>query len=203
VSDRQELRWAPKVSQAKIWRLYQTDASGLVDEELIDEVGTALYARCRSVLLVSRAQVECPRCHAVVTLGWGHSEQDVALCPTPDCGWETTYGQYHTSWRHRDLIGTRAASAFQAFVDRYPQAHRPQDKVLLIDELIHAFHHGIVADLPHRSAANNLIEGSHRQVVALLDRLACEDESTAGIKERQDEWREKMRAAERVRRSGC
>jgi hypothetical protein len=200
--DKSELRWAPKVSQAKIWRLYQTDARGLVDEELIDDVGTALYARCRSVLLVSNAQLECPRCHAVLILGWGHSEQDVVSCPTPGCGWETTWGRYHASWRHRDLIGTRAASAFQAFVDQYPQAHLPQDKMLLIDDLIHAFHRGIVAGLPHRSAANNLIEGSHKQVVALLDRLAGGEGSTAGITERQEEWREKMRAAERVRRSG-
>ena len=200
--DKRELRWAPKVSQAKIWRLYQTDARGLVDEELIDDVGTALWARCRSILFVSNAQVECPRCHTVLTLGWGHSEQDVVLCPTFGCGWETTYGQYHDSWRHRDLISTRAASAFQAFVDQYPQARGPQDKMVLIDQLIHAFHQGIVAGLPHRSAANNLIEGSHKQVVALLDRLAGEEGSTAGVQQRQAEWREKMKAVERIRRSG-
>ena len=72
----------------------------------------------------------------------------------------------------------------------------------VIDQLIHAFHQGIKAGMPHRPAANNLIEGSYEQVVAFLDRLAYGEGSTPGIEETQAEWRDKMKAVEQVRRSG-
>jgi hypothetical protein len=197
----ERIHWARKVSQAKIRRLYQTDALGIVDEELIDDVGSALYARCQSILLVSSAQVECPRCGCVFQVEVGRPEEDVLACPADGCFWQTTYRQWHNSWRHQDLIGTRAASAFQVYVKRYQHAKGPREKMFLIDQLIHAFHQGIIAGMPHRSAANNLIEGSHRQVVAFLDQLTFGDGSTPGLKERQAEWREKAKAAERVRRS--
>ena len=74
--------------------------------------------------------------------------------------------------------------------------------MLLIDALIHAFHHGIVEDMPHRSAANNLIEGSHSQVVAFLDDLAYGQGSTPGLQEKRAEWQEKVNKVEQVRRPG-
>ena len=168
------IRWAPKVKQAKIWRLYQLDALGIVDEDLIDDVGTALHARCHSVLLVSRAQVECPRCGRLIDLGRKHTDkaEDIISCPDAACGWQSTRGQYHNSWRHQDLIGSRAETAFQSFEDQYRSHLPPDQKMLLIDQLIQAFHQGIIANVGHRTAANNLIEGNHEQVVAFLEKLA-------------------------------
>ena len=32
-------RWAPRVPQDKVRRLYETDARGIYDDELIDDVG--------------------------------------------------------------------------------------------------------------------------------------------------------------------
>jgi hypothetical protein len=63
------VRWAPRVASAKIHKLYQTDALGIVDEELIDLVGVALFARCQSILTVTEAaagRVACPRCGVIV-----------------------------------------------------------------------------------------------------------------------------------------
>jgi len=60
-----EIKWAPRVSKSKIRKLYQSEAVGLLDEVLLDEVGISFYLRCQSVLTVGRAQrgeVECPRC---------------------------------------------------------------------------------------------------------------------------------------------
>ena len=48
-----DVRWASRVNPATIRRLYETDARGIVDEDLIDEVGFALYARCQSILCAS------------------------------------------------------------------------------------------------------------------------------------------------------
>ena len=45
------IRWAAKVSRAKIRQVYHKDALGLVDEELIEEVGFALLQRCENIVL--------------------------------------------------------------------------------------------------------------------------------------------------------
>jgi hypothetical protein len=198
MSSAEKIFWAPKVPQPKIWQLYRNDARGIVDQELIDDVGGRLYARCWSVLLVSSGQVECPRCGARFAVGWGAKPEDSATdCPTQGCGWATTGRAYHDGWRHRDLIGTNALPAFQSFVERYPAATSAREKMLLIDQLIHAFHWSIKSDAPHRSAANNLIEGNHAQVVALLDTLTYGDESASGTRERHADWRA---AAEQMKR---
>jgi hypothetical protein len=62
--------------------------------------------------------------------------------------------------------------AFTEYYERYPLARGYTDKILLIDALIHSFHCDLTVNLPNRSSANNLIEGSHDQVVAFLDALA-------------------------------
>ncbi|HEY3341750.1 MAG TPA: hypothetical protein VGK81_07020, partial [Anaerolineae bacterium] len=61
--------WAPRVKQNLIRRLYETDARGIYDEELIDEVGYALLARCEAFIAAveaSRGKVTCPACGASV-----------------------------------------------------------------------------------------------------------------------------------------
>ena len=41
-----QFHWARRVSRAKVRRLYQSDALGLLDRDLLDEVGYGMYARC-------------------------------------------------------------------------------------------------------------------------------------------------------------
>jgi hypothetical protein len=43
--------------------------------------------------------------------------------------------------------------------------------MLLVDQVLHAFHHDLRNSGPHRAVAHNLIEGNHRQALALLDAL--------------------------------
>jgi len=193
-----QLHWATKVRQDKIRRLYELDARGIVDDDLIEDVGIALYSRCRSILLVSSQGIECLRC-AVVFHVEQHNENSVIVCPA-GCGWEITGTQYHNSWRHQDLIGTNTP-AFQEFVDRYPRASSPQQKMVLIDQLIHAFHQSIRYPVPHRAAANNLIEGNHKQVVAFLDTLTYGSGSTSGVQETQASWKQTMQEMQKLRRS--
>lgn len=193
--EEERVRWAPKVRPERMWQLYQRDALGIADEELVDDVGMALHARCRSILLVSNAQVECPRCGLTVDVGWRHCDSDAIACPGAGCLWHTTFGEYHRSWRHRDLIGAKIEGAVRTFVERYVLAASAVEKMLLIDGLIHAFHHSHRDDpsLPTRSAANNLIEGSHEQVIALLDRLAYGERGTSGLPETRAAWRKDVR----------
>jgi len=183
-----KIRWAPKLRQSKIWVLYQHDAQGLPDSELIADVGYDLLQRCRSIWLVTRREVECPRCGTAFALaehGPWKLLPDPNPCPTPACGWAVTAEVWHASWRNHDLLGTAAMQAIEAYLRDYPLACSPEARMLCIDQLIHAFHISLRTGQLNRSVANNLIEGSHKQVVELLDRLF---ERPGGVD--KAEWRE-------------
>jgi hypothetical protein len=198
---RQKIRWAPKVRPDRVRQLYERDALGIVDDELIDDVGLALYARCESIVLVNGGQVQCPRCGTVFKVHRTYRErtkgepsddpQRVVPCPQTGCGWETTVGQWHESWRHRELHAGWGLPPIQEYAARYPLAPTPRARMLLIDQLLHAFHHDLRNRRPHRAVAHNLIEGNHRQALALLDALAYGDGSTPEVRHTYATWRER------------
>ena len=41
-----QFKWCKKVSRGDLLRLYQSEAKGMVDEELLDDVGFTFYTRC-------------------------------------------------------------------------------------------------------------------------------------------------------------
>jgi hypothetical protein len=159
------LKYAPKVAVALVVRLYRSDALGLRDDDLLADVGWRLHARCRDVLLVSDSLARCPRCRTAFAVPWiGQPEERAAACP--GCGWATTAGEYHASWRHQDLLGGNARPAFASFVERFPAAATYQERMLLVDRLVHAVH------TTGGLAARNVFEGRPRRVVEQLDALA-------------------------------
>jgi hypothetical protein len=177
----ERIQWAPKVPQAKIWALYQSDARGLVDEMLIDDIGFALFQRCQSIIMVSEhRRVVCPRCAQIICCpGQRWSREHAITCP--NCGWNASYGQYRDSWRHQDLQGGNAMYAFHAFAEGYERA-LPRERMLLIDRLINAFHWSLKHGRRHGSAARQLIAGSAEEVVAFLDRLAGSDSNGGQVR---------------------
>jgi hypothetical protein len=186
-----DLRWEPRVRGDRIRRLYETDARGILDEELLDEVAYALFSRCESILTVTeavRGRVRCPRCAAICARLRAESRrprQDRLRCP--DCAWETVWGDYQRSYQNKRLFGGGAVDAFRSYVDRFPLVRTPQEKMLLIDRLIHAIHNELF-DRPQRPAAVNLIDGDVRTVTALLEGLAYGDASTPGTAETKAAW---------------
>jgi hypothetical protein len=183
----EKITWSPKIRQAKIWQLYQNDALGAVDEDLVKDVAFRLFQRCRSIWLVTRREVECPRCGAIFPLsqvGTWKMLPGAQSCPTPGCGWETTAEEWHASWKHRDLLGSAAMQAIETYMHDYQQARTTEEFMLCIDQLIHSFHISLRTGKLSRSFANNLIEGSHEQVVEFLDRLSAKP---GGVD--KDQWR--------------
>ena len=193
MTGQERIRWAPRISQAKIWQLYQQDAQGIVDEELIDEVGTALYARAESIILVSNRRLRCPRCRTVFHLGDPLQADDAVIaCPEEGCGWETTFQACRNSWRRRRLFGGGIQPMLETYVERYARAESPRAKMMLIDQLLHTFHHEIVVGRMPKAAACNLIEGKAPKVVAFLERLTYGDGSTPGLRETKEMWRKRL-----------
>jgi len=173
------IRWAGKVRQDQIRRLYELDAAGIRDEELIDEVGFGLLARCRSILEVTeaaRGRAKCHGCGAIIE----HAVRRDALLHCSACGWEAEWRAYQRSYQGRQLFGGAALGFFTDFTARYPEATTPRERLLLIDRLIHEFHWNLTRrdpePQPTRPTAANLIEGGTlREVVAFLDSLAGRD----------------------------
>ncbi|MCJ7551020.1 MAG: hypothetical protein MUQ30_15205 [Anaerolineae bacterium] len=73
--------------------------------------------------------------------------------------------------------------AFLSFHKRYPSARTYQEKILLIDQLIHSFHLSEKTGKPAKSVASKLFEGNKKAVVRFLDDLSALDPDT------RDRWR--------------
>ena len=67
--------------------------------------------------------------------------------------------------------------------------------MLAIDQLIHAFHWDLKTRLPNRLVANNLLEGSLKQVISFLDDLAARDQPAKA------QWRQTIQRMWRRRRN--
>lgn len=168
------IRWAPRVRPEKLRRLYQSEARGILDAELLDDVGTTLYWRCRDILIVSDAaegRVKCVGCAATITR---HRDDKNHLLSCPKCGWECAWTDYQKSYRHHELYARGLTEALHEFMQRWEQARTPREKMALIDRLIHVWHWESRTDhAKGRPAAVNLIEGSRRQALKFLDQLSA------------------------------
>jgi hypothetical protein len=177
-----------------IRRLYELDARGIRDADLIDEVAWALYARCESILRATnagRGRVHCPWCDGMVP---HRGRKEVVMrCA---CGWESTWGDYLATYQHRQLSGGGAVGYLREYMAALPSASTPAARMLLIDRLIHECHLSLrdtaAEDCYTRPVAVNLIEGNMTQVMVLLEELAYGPGSTPGARERLDEWRRRV-----------
>lgn len=190
-----EIQWEPRVPQQKILQLYQTDAQGIHDEALIDDVGYALLARCESMRIVSdayRGRIACPHCATlIIEDNQGPSKrnkQQVLDCPA--CDWKTTWGDYHKTFQGKQLRGQNFEPELDHYLQHFPNAKTPAQKMLLIDRLIHAVHKGTA-----KPAATNLLSGSAGQLTQFLDKLAYGEHSTSGLKQTKSEWDKKLRSS--------
>ncbi len=162
--------YAPKVPVGWIVGLYRSDALGLRDEDLVDKVGWRLHARCQDVLMVTASRVACPVCRTEFIVPWIAQPEDlVSTCP--GCGWRITAGAFHASFRHQDLLG-QAPMAFTEFVTRFPVARGYEERMRLIDRVVHAIH------VTGGVTARNLLEGRPRRILAVLDALAGSGDPT-------------------------
>jgi hypothetical protein len=181
-------RWAPRVTRLEIRRLYETDARGIYDEDLINEVGYGLLARCESFVTAVEAvggRARCPVCSGVVEHSCGADELLVCAC---GC-WQLPWRDYFHTIQHRQLSGAEPVlEQFLTFISLFPSCRSPREKMLAIDRLIHGFHWYLKRGTPTRPVAVNLIEGKMSDVVSFLDRLTYGPGSTPGMEETRSEW---------------
>jgi hypothetical protein len=174
-----KIRWSPRLRPQRLKRLYESDAQGIQDIELCDNVALTLFMRCRTFVLVSQWQVECPVCRTVFAV----ATEGESRCPGEGCNWSTTQAAYARSIRNHYAFPGRAMEAFQAFYEGYPQARTYGHKITLIDQLIHSFHVVEETGTPTKSVASKLFEGNKKAVVRFLNDLSARNP------ESKEEWR--------------
>ncbi len=104
----------------------------------------------------------------------GEDPHVTSTCPT--WGWTTTAEDYHHSWEHRDLNGH--CDEFQYYLEHFPHSRSPQQRMLLIDRLVHSLHTAALKDSAANFAARNFLEANRPTIVSLLEELAYGPSST-------------------------
>jgi len=162
--------WQKKVSRNDLLRLYQSEAKGIADEFLLDDVGISFYLRCKQAKeirdLMERGQMQCFNCGAVLQ-ATGYA--NLTACA---CGHFYTYREYRRNCNAVNMPGGRAVPVFNKFIDQWPVCKTPSEKMMLIDWLIHECHVTLMSGNKGRSVCKNLIEGSIGQITELINKLA-------------------------------
>jgi len=193
VTTEPRIRWAPRVRTDHLIALYESNASGLLDADLVDEIGWRLWDRLCDVIRVSSGKVRCPVCQSEFQVRVpAESPDTIKTCPA--CGWRVTAREWHKSWEHQGLNGNCAE--FEHFVRSYPAATTSSQRMILIDAAVHALHVSVRDDLPGNFAARNFLEGSRPKIVALLEELADGPGSAIaeGARQRWEDARKRYRA---------
>ncbi len=180
----------------KLIRLYEADAAGLVDDELLDDVGWRLWERLADVVRVTAGRVRCPVCGEEFQVrSPGRSADERVRCP--GCDWSVTPREWHRSWEHRGLNGP--CPDFKRFVDAWPAAGSARKRMLLIDGVVHALHVSAREGSHGNFAARNFLEGSRPKIVALLEELASGPGShvAEGARQRWNAARDAYRSSRR------
>jgi hypothetical protein len=164
--------WSPRVRREKIRQLYRNDANGILNEELLDDVGTTLYCRCESILDASDAaigKVHCPSCANIISRRSVEKHEQI-VCKL--CGWKIEWIDYQKTYQHKDLWGMGFADAMREFMARWSARPSPREKMLLIDRLIHVWHWQFSNERgASRPAAPTFIEGRRKEVIEFLSSL--------------------------------
>ena len=176
------IKWSKRVPQELISRLYNQSVSGICDDELIDEVGWALYARCESIISATNGfeqkRLICINCGKDVAL-----VENIFNCP---CGFNASWEEFRRSYKGKQLHAANAMPIFLAYQKDFPRAETYGEKLICIDVLIHSFHikSSYYKELKscdptdinveiNRPAGANLIEGSLYEVILFLDKLSA------------------------------
>lgn len=160
--------WPKKLNINKLNKLYMLDAKGIHDEVLADEIGLVLYLRCKygkeDMELMEKNIIRCHECGN--ELG---GENDFRQC---SCGRQYSYKEYRRSFRWDNMPTGAAAITFAEFMQKWDLAKTYNEKIILIDTLLHEFHLSLVSGASHRPVAMNFIDGTRDRVEQIISNLA-------------------------------
>lgn len=189
--DQNKFHWAGRVSRRDIQRLYESDAKGMLDETLLDQVHFSIHIRVCDMFEIKEAQqfgrIKCRHCGEPIAQSYQmglRNKKNPLTCEL--CGWETTCGEFYESYTGKSMLPGSATEIFERYLNRFPKAKTASEKFLLIDWLIHQFH--VMQGVARMPVGQNVIQGTTEQVRELLESLAGNSSSTQGLSS-LEEWR--------------
>jgi len=132
---------------------------------------------------VYRKEVECPVCKKILKV----PPEGTIFCTTDGCNWTISKKEYGEGVKNHYAYPGRAGAAYLKYFENYPTTKTYQEKIILIDTLIHSFHIDEKTNEPKKSIASKLLEGSKDGIIKFLDELFSENTDS------NKEWREMMR----------
>jgi hypothetical protein len=172
----------------------------MLDEDLLNDVGTTLLLRCQDILTIyeaKRGRVKCARCarqgrsHMIQRPPRSRGDRRDQIVTCQECGWEITWGAYALSFKRKQLNPGGAVEIFSEYASVYQSARTPREKMLAIDRLVHEFHTSVIHD-SERPVGVNLIQGKLSDVVEFLDRLTYGDSLPEEVEATRAAWRKRM-----------
>ena len=185
--------WAGRIPRHKIAELYKKDAAGICDEVLIDEVGIGLLVRIEHIFRARDANsglASCPICRCEIA----HDFDPAFLLRCDACNWELVWAEYQKSFRGKHLIASGMSVFMKEYVEQYRAARTPQEKLILIDTLIHRYHWELEGGLTG-PGARDLIGGKPGEVIDFLNHLSYGTSSNPEILSTRQDWLDKVRAS--------
>lgn len=163
--------WTPALSPTQLRKLYRSSANGMLDHDLLEEVGIQLYVRCRQGIeeygLIRSGKLRCHHCGSILP-----KEEGLMIC---QCGYQYTFREYNNSFNNHRMPGGSALHIFSEFVEKWPGAHTDSSKMNLIDWMIHQCHINMYSGLKLRSVLKNLIDAPKKTAEKLILDLAYGD----------------------------
>ncbi|MDR2572072.1 MAG: hypothetical protein LBD23_17480 [Oscillospiraceae bacterium] len=164
-----QFKWQPKVPRQLFLRLYKSHADMMLNEHLLDDIGLRLYVRCvqgrDERLLADQNKLKCHNCNAIVI----NTSSGYIEC---DCGSAYKFKDYMRSFNENSMPSRSATPFFNEFIDKWPNTKNKEQKMLLIDWIIHKCHLNLLSGVTRHFAGVNLIEGTKQQVSDLILKLA-------------------------------
>lgn len=160
--------WPHKLDIYKLKKLYMLDAKGIKDEILADEIGLTLYLRCKygkeDVERMDKGIIRCHNCEKDIG-----GEGDFRQC---GCGYQYSFREYRRSFRRNNMPTGSAAKIFNTFIVEWSRAKGYNEKIILIDRLLHEFHKNMMSGARGRPVAMNFIDGTRENVDKIINELA-------------------------------
>lgn len=163
--------WAARVPKESIARIYEDDAEGMYDEQLINNVAFMLLMRCESMVIAEDARngrALCPICGKLID----HDAQKSTMLECPYCSWSGSWEAYRASMDGLHLIAPGLIPFLIEYSKNMIDNLSAQEKVYWIDWLIHRVHWEGTA-LPGQPGAVCLIRGRAQDVNEFLDQLTA------------------------------
>jgi len=202
--DRLKIKWSQRLPLNTLKQLYLSQANGLLDEELLEDVAVTLYLRCKDIIAVDKArhgEVRCPFCYAntlkevYIKLnrdGYG-GKIDKLHCR--ECLNEFSYTEYNLCTKREQLNMGGAGEAFKRFINEYEQPSLPEKRMLQIDRLIHEFHYSLRSnpEQPTRSVGPNLLGANLTVSMKFLNELSGIAGDNPDLKTNAENWQKEKK----------